>query len=189
MSLEQTEKFKKGLLCHNLTINDIINSGFKYCGGDTGRHLNYYKLIYGNNQLTPKKEEKCFCGHIIKENCYITDRIQLLTLGNCCIKKFLDIDKSGRTCEKCENTHKNRKINICNDCKNLKKEKEKYDRKQKKEKEKYDIEQQEIKERVYLCVNYYKKDEAKELGAKWDSETMLWYAPNLTYKELIERFE
>jgi hypothetical protein len=198
MRLGLTEKFIKGLKNYNLTIDDIENSGFKYCGGNKGRHLNYYKLIYGNREI-PYIIENCVCGHNIKENCYITNGDITLTLGICCIKKFLPGYKQGRTCEKCEKPHKNRICNTCNDCRNLEEQierKEKCNREQEEHRKQYERDQQkrkekyekELKDRIYLCVNYDKKDEAKQLGAKWDSEKKLWYAPNLTYKELLKKF-
>ena len=62
----------------------------------------------------PEHQERCVCGHKIKENCYITKDDSLLVLGNCCIKKFLP--NSGRTCENCDKPHRNRKVNRCNSC-------------------------------------------------------------------------
>ena len=93
---------------------------FKYSGGDTGRHLNYWNLAMSKADL-PEKEERCLCGVAIVEQCFITrdtgDCIELLVLGNCCIKKFMPAEKSGRTCDKCGAAHRNRKINKCNECK------------------------------------------------------------------------
>jgi hypothetical protein len=178
MSIDLTKKFIEGLKNYNLTYNDILNNNFYYCGGDNNSHLNYFKLIYNDKKL-PEKKEKCICGHEIRDNCYITDGNIILILGNCCIKKFLPKDKSGRTCEKCGKPHKNRKYNICNDCKyNLSFE----EQKQQKELIKK-------RERIYINVSYKEKDDAKILGAKWDNEKKTWYAPNLTYKELIEKFQ
>jgi hypothetical protein len=112
-SLELTDKFIKGLQEYNLTYNDIIKNNWKYCGGDSGRHHNYYKLCYPNDDQPPHENE-CICGHFIEENCYITDGKEKLVLGNCCIQKF--IPKSSRTCETCGKPHKNRKVNKCNNC-------------------------------------------------------------------------
>lgn len=111
-TLELTEKFIKGLDDFGLTIDEIKNN-WKYCGGNKGRHLNYFKLCCKNEEI-PEIVNKCVCGHDIQENCYITNDISILILGNCCIKKF--IPKSSRTCETCNKPHKNRKINKCNDC-------------------------------------------------------------------------
>ena len=112
-SLELTDKFIKGLQGYSLTYDDIKNSNWKYCGGRRGCHLNYFKMCCAEDDL-PDLVNECVCGHHIEENCYITDGEQILVLGNCCIKKF--ITKSSRTCEKCEEPHKNRIVNRCNDC-------------------------------------------------------------------------
>jgi hypothetical protein len=116
-------KFQKRVL-ENLKkygINDLEEfKKFKYCGGDRSRHLNYWKLVMGATEL-PQHEDECVCGTAIVENCYITrdgiDCVELLILGNCCIKKFMPSGKIGRTCEDCGARHKNRKINKCNQCK------------------------------------------------------------------------
>jgi len=112
-SLELTEKFIKGLQKYKLTYDEIKNSNWKYCGGRTGSHLNYFKLCHKGLEL-PTIQNHCVCGHSIKENCYITNDEQILVLGNCCIKKF--VVKSSRTCEKCGGAHKNRTVNKCNNC-------------------------------------------------------------------------
>ena len=114
-TLALTKKFIEGLKKYNLTYNDIVNSGWKYCGGDTGPHKNYFFLQnFYKGDTFPATTNKCICEHKIKENCYITNGERLLVLGNCCIKKF--VPDSGRTCDKCGNKHKNRKINRCNTC-------------------------------------------------------------------------
>jgi hypothetical protein len=35
-----------------------------------------------------------------------------------------------------------------------------------------------IKFRIYFAISIYEKDKAKEIGAKWDGVTELWYAPH-----------
>jgi hypothetical protein len=112
-SSDLTKKFIEGLENYGLTYEEIENSKWKYCGGNKGRHLKYYKLCYPTGDL-PQQTNECICGHHIDENCYITDEESLLILGNCCIKKF--IKKSSRSCDDCGNPHKNRKINKCNNC-------------------------------------------------------------------------
>ena len=112
-SLELTTKFIEGLEKYGLTYDEIKNSRWRYCGGNKGRHLAYYKLCYPKDDL-PEQTNECVCGHYIDENCYITDKESLLILGNCCIKRF--IPKSSRTCDACGNPHQNRKVNRCNTC-------------------------------------------------------------------------
>ena len=63
---------------------------------------------------TPEHTDRCVCDHFIQENCYITNDTDMIVVGNCCIKKF--VNKSGRTCDKCGEPHKNRVVNRCNLC-------------------------------------------------------------------------
>jgi hypothetical protein len=133
-----SQKFINGLKEYELTMEQA-QKDFKYCGGDGGvdrrkytlflqkkiqatqlldkpnRHLNYWMIANRNIDL-PDCVENCICGHFILENCYIENITtgEVLVLGNCCIKRF--IPKSGRTCAKCGNPHRRRKINLCFDC-------------------------------------------------------------------------
>lgn len=43
-------------------------------------------------------------------------------------------------------------------------------------------------QRVYLNVDFDMKDIAKSLGAKWDLDKKIWYAPNQSFKNLINEF-
>lgn len=109
-----SEAFKRGLENHNVTLDEARK--WLYCGGDKGRHQRYFNIFWkGIDRNLPDHQSNCVCGHSIQENCYITrskDKDSpILVLGNCCIKRF--IDKSGRTCEKCGKSHKNRKVNRC----------------------------------------------------------------------------
>lgn len=113
MTVELTKKIIEGLSNYNLTPEIIADNGWHYCGGNSGRHLNYFKLCFPLKKL-PTWTNKCICGHDISENCYITDDDEILVLGNCCIKKF--VPKSTRTCEICKEPHKNRIVNKCNSC-------------------------------------------------------------------------
>jgi predicted GIY-YIG superfamily endonuclease len=46
-----------------------------------------------------------------------------------------------------------------------------------------------LSRRIYLSVPYSRKDESKKLGAKWDSDKKKWFAPDDSFKELIETFK
>ena len=113
-----SQAFINGLKEMDLDYLDV-KENWKYYGGNKGSHLNYYRLI--TNDPLPEQFHKCVCNHTIKENCYITnpEETELIIIGNCCIKKF--IDKKGRTCSNCKAPHKKRKDNLCTDCRNLKK--------------------------------------------------------------------
>lgn len=41
---------------------------------------------------------------------------------------------------------------------------------------------------IYLSVSYDQKDDAKAMGAKWDPEKKLWYAPDSSFTKLIENY-
>ena len=112
-SLELTDKFIRGLKKYDLTYDEIKNSNWKYCGGNRGRHLNYFNLCCKDDEL-PELVNECVCGHTIEENCYITDGKEMLVLGSCCIKRFMK--HNNRTCEVCDKPHKTRNVNRCNVC-------------------------------------------------------------------------
>ena len=106
-------KFINGLLEYGLDYNTAVKD-FKYAGGSgQQRHRNYYKLVFKNDKY-PVHKHNCICGQEITENCYIWNGSMILTLGSCCIKRF--IPKCGRTCEICDEPHKNRIVNRCNRC-------------------------------------------------------------------------
>lgn len=113
-----SQRFIDGLQKYNLTPQEIIDNKWKYCGGNKGRHKNYFKMACPNDEI-PDFCPECVCGQTIKENCYITNQeeTEIMILGNTCIKRFLPKNKSCRTCEMCGKTHKNRKVNRCNICK------------------------------------------------------------------------
>ena len=88
------DKFVQGLNQYDLTLDDMKD--YVYAGGNTGRHYNYFKDFFKKELKRKPKgwyfeyEDKCICGHNIKENCYIAHKItkEWLVLGNCCIKKI-----------------------------------------------------------------------------------------------------
>ena len=106
------QKFIKGLAGYGITYEEVKDN-WKYAGGDTGRHRNYYTLCYSHLD-PPEATDRCVCDHRISENCYITDGSEFLVVGNCCIKKF--ITNKTRTCDTCGGAHKNRIVNRCNGC-------------------------------------------------------------------------
>ena len=117
-----SKKFWKGLEeKHQLTYEDIIKEGWSYAGGTIfGRHLNYLNTILKENinlQQPPHLEE-CVCDHDICYNCYIADKAKtkMIVVGSCCINSFMPEGKKGRTCGICETPHRNRKDNMCKEC-------------------------------------------------------------------------
>ena len=115
------DRFMRGLEKYSISKAEIDRGDWVYSGGNQGRHLRYWKLRTKGEEI-PDLDDHCVCGHYIKENCYIEnskDPNDIIVLGNCCIKRFLPKEASGRTCEKCRRPHRNRKDNLCNACRKL----------------------------------------------------------------------
>jgi hypothetical protein len=112
------KRFQEGLARppHNMKMEDLNN--WKYCGGNSGSHYNYFKLCFPILPNIPF-EDFCVCGVSIHEQCYITDGNKFIVVGNVCIKNFLE--KSGRTCEECASPHRNSRDNFCNECRKKRK--------------------------------------------------------------------
>lgn len=123
MTTNLHKKFLKGLReKYGLTANDLVEQEYKYAGGtadaNNPQHFRYWEMILQQrpNLKKPLYQHKCICDHEIMNNCYIINKYDnILVLGNCCIKKF--IEKSMRTCGWCGEEHRNRKYNLCNKCK------------------------------------------------------------------------
>jgi len=109
--------FKNSL---NKETNDNNPTNYIYYGGDKGSHLTYWNMATARKNIEkPPHTTKCLCGHQIQENCYIKHikTGKILVCGNCCIKRFLPTEQRGRTCDRCQKPHRNRNINLCNECK------------------------------------------------------------------------
>lgn len=161
-----TEKFIRGLESYSITYSEVFLSQWRYCGGDTGQHSNYYRLTHPDYEFPPH-HDACVCGHPIKENCYITDGAQMLVLGNCCIKKFLKKENSGRTCGRCGQAHKNRLDNFCRRCRKIMKE-EKRQREEEKKRQKEEERKQRLLE--YLTRHAEAERKRKEERRKQEEE-------------------
>ena len=164
-----TDRFIEGLKKYDLTIDDIQNNDYRYVGGDTGRHLNYWKMKI--NTKLPNHENRCVCNKKIKENCYIRDKYgDILVLGNCCIKKF--IKKSTRTCDKCGEPHRNRIVDRCKKCR-----KGVCDNCGKKCDLRY--------KKCYDCESGHKEGFCDDCDKKCDYKYRKWYDCNQKYKDGI----
>jgi hypothetical protein len=138
--MEQLKRNKDLGLCDYLLINRYADDKeWIYFGGNpkdeysddhdgkASHHANYFlqssQQYLGCTPYVPK-EHHCLCGVAIKQNCFIFNKKthEIKVIGNCCIKKF---NLQGRTCFDCGAIHKNRKDNMCNECRLIKKETQK----------------------------------------------------------------
>jgi hypothetical protein len=115
-SLSLTEKFIRGLKHYGYDSLEAFNKAkFKYHGGSGNESARrYWKLLEGTNPF-PEETNECVCGHYIELHFYICSKDGLLTIGCCCILKFIPSGMR-RTCEICGDVHRNRKNNLCNGC-------------------------------------------------------------------------
>jgi hypothetical protein len=119
---EKLDRLEEGLQEYNLTLKEINELGWKYCGGDEGagtNHLNYFRTIFNDEPKEVVEDypgTNCICGHEIQRNFFICSKEEdeILILGSECINRF--IVKKGRTCGKCGENHRNHKDNLCNRC-------------------------------------------------------------------------
>ena len=116
--LDLTLRFINGLKEYSLTKEEIKN--WKYVGGG---HLDGGIKNEILNQKFQKRFPKspippltthCVCGHRIKENAFISDGKQILTLGNCCVKRFCETGTK-KTCSICGKLWKG-KTSECREC-------------------------------------------------------------------------
>ena len=72
--------------------------------------------------------DQCICTHEIKENCIIRNKRypeQTLVVGNVCVQKWLPHvykewkESLKKKCDICKNPHRNRKDNLCSECRKL----------------------------------------------------------------------
>lgn len=90
-------------------------------------HWNYFQLAWPDHFKTQPNipvEEACVCNTPIQQQCYVLNKVtkEVVVMGNCCIRKM---ELSGRTCSICNAIHRNRKDNLCNDCRIDEKKKQK----------------------------------------------------------------
>jgi len=114
MSLTTKDKLLKGFLLLGLNEKQVYE--LEYCGGNCGSRINKFYKMFPNIEL-PEYRNKCVCEHDIQENCYVTDheRKHIYVIGNCCIRRYLP-NGTKSICELCKACHKNRKSNLCNNC-------------------------------------------------------------------------
>ena len=108
------EKFKEGL---ERWTGDRELSNYRYYGGDSNSHLQYFLQTLGRHPSEmPERRPCCVCGVAIVEQCFLEHLSSkaLVVVGNCCIKRY--VPKSGRTCDGCGARHRNRRDNLCRAC-------------------------------------------------------------------------
>ena len=132
--MEFRQKLQEGLEAVGITMEEIRSGDWKYAGGDGGhmvwdngngyrerdpcnRHYRYFTIAHRDYDFL-EYDPKCKCNQDIVENCYIYNKKkeQFCVLGNCCIKRFMREEDSGRSCGKCGKRHQNRKDNLCDEC-------------------------------------------------------------------------
>ncbi len=122
---------------------DYFRKNYIYCGGNRfGRHRSYYINVFKTDPSSEwdeggsKHNGKCYCSTKIIEQCFVYNKKLhdlnvaegldpladregmpiIIAMGNECIKR--ECPKAGRTCSECGEPHRNRKDNLCKECRN-----------------------------------------------------------------------
>ncbi|AJP61561.1 hypothetical protein CBEVV_014 [Choristoneura biennis entomopoxvirus 'L' virophage] len=91
---------------------------WEYIGGDKKSTKRLMFKDFTESKIDyPEHKSYCICGHYIKEQCWVRHVIskKIITVGNCCVKKFLN-QNTNLKCTICKSEHKNKKDNLCNNC-------------------------------------------------------------------------
>ena len=121
---------------------------YVYAGGDRGGALAYFHKRYMGKRNPPVTKPTCVCTHIIDENLFVehVPSGKLFNVGKECVHRILG--KIERKCSVCSTVHKNKKDNLCKDCRT---------------------------KIVFINVSYFEKDEAKRMGARWNPNVKMWH--------------
>jgi hypothetical protein len=133
MSKQWSKHFPKylyGLYQHGITFK-VHREEMIYFGGDIGKHDEYFiemcEILGLDNKLArPDEKDQCICGVGIEENCYIVfeddpsgrKKTQLI-IGNCCIKRYIKVEKRSKLCFNCDTRHTNYKSSFCDSCRKI----------------------------------------------------------------------
>jgi len=109
--------FSQGLIAQGYNPNEVVRT-FNYAGGSGSRAAKNYFDTANPDWEMPRDESRCVCGHWIKNNFWISDGVNIITVGSCCIERWMP-NGMKRTCECCKQVHRNLKDNQCNDCRTL----------------------------------------------------------------------
>lgn len=73
-------------------------------------------VLHGHS-VDQEEMDHCICTHDIKQNCFIVHKTtgMSLTVGNCCIKKFLSKENYKKRCIKCKELYRGKYKN-CKGC-------------------------------------------------------------------------
>lgn len=113
-------QFLDGLYVNGITFK-VFNEDMIYFGGNSGKHQEHFKQQGGIYSLPFK--DKCICGIDIVEQCYTVFKDDIhclvkkgLTIGNECVKHYIDLQHRKKHCFKCANEHYNLKSSYCSEC-------------------------------------------------------------------------
>jgi hypothetical protein len=127
--LKYKQKIMENLEMVNMTWDEFI--ALTYCGRDVvdreaeyktdpNAHTpnKYFSMHYPDMSINNLITFKCICDkpNLINHFFIHDNNDQIITLGSCCIARFLPKEARGKTCERCKIPHKNRLDNYCKGC-------------------------------------------------------------------------
>ena len=124
-----SKRFEEGLKEYGLTVEEVREDWWA-CGWYHHRKCSkvddenitglgiFHSFFPKKEYEVPEDAMKCICGIDIIRNYYITDGNDVLVIGSECIRHF--VRRHGKKlCSTCKEPHKNRKDNLCNDCREI----------------------------------------------------------------------
>lgn len=143
-------------VCGYLLVNDVeytdetkeIYKGHQYIMSNVTKYEIYNSVRYNKFPLEsePKFDCRCICGQLLtRKNVWITDGYSVISIGSCCGEKFIACFNN--KCDGCNidiRHNKNRKDNLCIECRKVSIETEKKKALQKIEEEKIQLEKDRI---------------------------------------------
>jgi hypothetical protein len=199
-------RFKNGLMeKYGLTIEDLIERDFCLVGGTTTSARNAFLHIYTLQDFnnTFGTQDKCVCDVQIKRKYLVESEVssEKLIIGRCCAKHFLKHGcKLKRKCIECGKQHTNHILYICNECKELKREKDRAFKTETKEKKmtdnkpfknnKHIVNNKKMTETYELMISYDEKDDVKALGYPivFNKEIKKWEYTGVELPEELEEY-
>lgn len=101
----------------SISITDVNanRSRYYYAGGDSGSHLEYWRIVNSANQYqVPTQTLPCMCSR--EQHYYINQNGEVIKINICCAERLIPTINRSKTCSLCRKPHNSNTDNYCNKC-------------------------------------------------------------------------